>query len=29
MKSIAQEVRVYNKNGDEFQRVCIFLLIIY
>ena len=24
MKSIAQEVRVYNKNGDEFQRVCIF-----
>ncbi len=24
MKLIAQEVRIYNKNGDEFQRVCFF-----
>jgi hypothetical protein len=22
MKLIAQEVRMYNKNGDDFQRVC-------
>ena len=25
MKLIAQEVRMYNKNGDDFQRVYIFL----
>ncbi len=25
MKLIAQEVRTYNKNADEFQRVCFFL----
>jgi len=24
MKLIAQEVRLYNKNGDDFQRVCAF-----
>lgn len=24
MKLIAQEVRMYNKSGDDFQRVCVF-----
>lgn len=23
MKLIAQEVRMYNKSGDDFQRVCV------
>ena len=27
MKLIAQEVRMYNKNGEDFQRVCVYLLL--